>query len=68
MLYIKHEITSFVFNEMLNTMGNIIKKDGKIWLEEIQTSDGRHRRLIYLGEDTPPETPKKKKTKKESSK
>ena len=66
-----------MFNEMFSTMGNIIKKDGKIWLEEIQTSDGRHRRLIYLGEDPDKPQwfdevkeikPKKKKTKKESSK
>lgn len=45
-------------------MGKIIKENGKIWLEEIQTADGRHKKLIYIGEDTPTENPKKKRTKK----
>ena len=47
-------------------MGKIIKKDGKIWLEEIQTNDGKHRKMIWLGEyDENEEKPKRKRQKKE---
>lgn len=47
-------------------MGKIIKKNGQIWLEEIQSVNGNHKRIIFLGnydenEEKVEEQPKTKK-------
>lgn len=49
-----------VFIAKYNTMGKIIKENGKVWFEEIQDVLGRHRKLIYLGEDDTSKKDKKK--------
>lgn len=50
-------------------MGKIIKENGTIWFEEIQTVDGRHRKRTLLGtydenDKTNEEKPKARKKKK----
>jgi hypothetical protein len=48
-------------------MGKIIKKNGKIWLEEIQDALGKHKKLIYLGEYNEIEKEKPKMKRKKSN-
>lgn len=53
-------------------MGKIIKENGNIWIEEIQTPDGKHRRMTLIGfydenenkEEANEEKPKRVKRKK----
>ena len=44
-------------------MGKIVKENGKIWFEEVQDLEGKHRRITLLGVYTE-EKPKKNKQKK----
>lgn len=50
-------------------MGKIIKENGIIWFEELQTLDGKHKKITMLGtydesEDVKEEKPKRIKRKK----
>lgn len=47
-------------------MGKIIKENGIIWFEEVQTLDGKHKKITMLGtyDENEEEKPKKIKRKK----